>query len=150
MSSIVFQSEEELDFSVSKESHIKDWIKKIIRKEGKTCGQLYYFFCGDEHLLNINKEFLNHDTYTDIITFDYSEKKAISGEIFISIDRVRENAGKYKVTFEKELLRTVIHGVLHLCGYGDKKPTDRKKMRAKEDEALVLYSQKGKISAKRS
>ena len=150
MPSIVFQSEEELDFSVSKESSIKDWIKKIILKEGKSCGQLYYFFCSDEHLLNINKEFLNHDTYTDIITFDYSEKKAISGEIFISIDRVRENAGKYKVTFEKELLRTVIHGVLHLCGYGDKKPTDKKKMRAKEDEALVLYSQKGKISAKRS
>jgi probable rRNA maturation factor len=150
VSSVVFQSEEELDFSVSKESNIKDWIKKIIRKEGKTCGQLYYFFCDDEHLLNINKEFLNHDTYTDIITFDYSEKKAIAGEIFISIDRVRENAGKYKVTFEKELLRTVIHGVLHLCGYGDKKPADKKKMRAKEDEALELYSQRTKTRAKRS
>jgi probable rRNA maturation factor len=150
VSSIVFQSEEDLDFSVSKETHIKDWIKKIMRKEGKTCGDLYYFFCGDEHLLNINKEFLNHDTYTDIITFDYSEKKALSGEIFISIDRVQENAGKYKVTFEKELLRIMIHGVLHLCGYGDKKPVDKKKMRAKEDEALAQFSYWGKVPSKRS
>jgi probable rRNA maturation factor len=148
--SIVFQSEEEFDFSVSKESHIKDWIKRIAQKEGKICGDLFYFFCGDEHLLNINKEFLSHDYYTDIITFDYSEKKTISGEIFISIDRVRENSGKFKQSFEKELLRIMIHGVLHLCGYGDKKAADKKKMRMKEDEALELFSNWDKLSHKRS
>jgi len=144
--SILFQSEEELDFSVGGENKIKDWIKKVVRAEGKTCGQLYYFFCTDDHLLNINKEFLNHNTYTDIVTFDYSEKKAVSGEIFISIERVHENAKKFKQPFERELLRTVIHGVLHLCGYGDKKPADKKKMRAKEDEALSQFIDWKKIA----
>lgn len=135
---IIFQSEEDLSFSIGEEKRIKDWIKKVIRREGKTCGQLFYFFCTDEHLLNINKEFLNHKTYTDIITFDYTEGKALSSEIFISIERVKENAKKYKTTFNHELERTMIHGVLHLCGYGDKKPDDKKLMRQKEDEALLL------------
>ncbi len=136
---IIFQSEEDFDFSLKEEKKIKTWIKKIIKQEGKTCGQLYYFFCSDEHLLNINKEFLNHKTYTDIITFDYSEKKTISGEIFISIDRVKENARKYKKTFADELRRIIIHGVLHLCGYSDKSAAAKKTMRKKEDEALLLF-----------
>jgi len=149
---IIFQSEEDLDFSVGEEKKVKDWIKKIIRNEGKTCGQLFYFFCTDEHLLNINKEFLNHKTYTDIITFDYVEGKAISGEIFISIDRVKENAKKYKQSFPHELARIMIHGVLHLCGYGDKKPADKKLMSQKEDEALLhlAKSRKPAVKAKRS
>ena len=136
---IIFQSEEDFDFSSKEEKKVKTWIKKIIRKEGKTCGQLYYFFCSDEHLLNINTEFLNHKTYTDIITFDYSEKETISGEIFISIDRVKENAGKYKKTFADELRRIIIHGVFHLCSYSDKSAAAKKIMRKKEDEALVLF-----------
>ncbi len=119
-----------------------------MKAEGKTCGQLYYFFCTDEHLLNINKEFLNHTTYTDIITFDYSEKKTVSGEIFISIERVHENAKKFKQPFSHELMRTVIHGVFHLCGYGDKTPADKKKMRAKEDEALRAFKDWSKIAPK--
>ncbi|MGP8216826.1 MAG: rRNA maturation RNase YbeY [Bacteroidia bacterium] len=143
--SIIFQSEEELDFPVGEEKQLKEWIKKIIHKEGKTCGQLYYFFCTDEHLLNINKEFLNHKTYTDIITFDYSEDKTLSGEIFISIERVRENAKRYREPFQKELARIMIHGVLHLCGYGDKSAVEKKKMRGKENEALGYF--KGKESA---
>ena len=145
---IIFQSEEELDFSVGEEKKIKDWIKKVIRNEEKKCGQLYYFFCTDDHLLNINKEFLNHKTYTDIITFDYSEGKTISGEIFVSIDRVKENAKKYKAAFQHELARIMIHGVLHLCGYGDKKPAAKKAMTLKENEALNLLSFKKKASAK--
>jgi probable rRNA maturation factor len=136
---IIFQSEEELNFSVGEEKKIKDWIQKVLRKEKKACGPLFYFFCTDEHLLNINKEFLNHKTYTDIITFDYTEGDAISGEIFISIDRVKENAKKFKEPFSRELARIIIHGVLHLCGYGDKKPADKKIMRKKEDEALKLF-----------
>jgi len=145
---IIFQSEEDLDFALGEEKKIKDWIKKIIRKEGKACGQLFYFFCTDEHLLNINKEFLNHKTYTDIITFDYVEGKAISGEIFISIDRVKENAKKYKQPFPHELARIMIHGVLHLCGYGDKKPADKKLMRQKEEEALLSLKKQKKASPK--
>ena len=145
---IIFQSEEDLDFSLGEEKKIKDWIKKIIRKEGKTCGALFYFFCTDEHLLNINKEFLNHKTLTDIITFDYSEKKIVSGEIFISIDRVKENAKKYKQSFPHELARIMIHGVLHLCGYGDKKPADKKLMRQKEDEALGFFKEQKKPAKK--
>jgi probable rRNA maturation factor len=136
---IIFQSEEESEFSIAEEKKVKSWIKKVFRQERMTCGQLYYFFCTDEHLLNINKEFLNHKTYTDIITFDYSEKKTVSGEIFISIDRVRENAKKYKQPFHEELKRIVIHGVLHLCGYKDKSAKDKKVMRNKEDAALELY-----------
>jgi probable rRNA maturation factor len=139
---IIFQSEEELNFSVGEEKKIKDWIKKVLLKEKKACGPLFYFFCTDEHLLNINKEFLNHKTYTDIITFDYTEGDAISGEIFISIDRVKENAKKFKEPFQRELARIIIHGVLHLCGYGDKKPADKKIMRKKEDEALSHFGQK--------
>jgi rRNA maturation RNase YbeY len=139
LTEIIFQSEEELDFSLQEEKKVKTWIKKIVKQENKACGQLYYFFCSDEHLLNINKEFLNHTTYTDIITFDYSEKKTISGEIFISIDRVKENAKKYKKPFSDELRRIIIHGVLHLCGYSDKSVASKKAMRKKEDEALILF-----------
>lgn len=136
---IIFQSEEELDFSIKEEKKTKDWIKKIIKQEGKTCGQLFYFLCTDEHLLNINKEFLNHNTLTDIITFDYTEKKTISGEIFVSIDRVKDNAEKFKEPFPKELRRIIIHGVLHLCGYSDKSVSAKKIMRKKEDEALSHF-----------
>ena len=136
---IIFQCEEELEVTLYEEKKLKSWIKKIIHNEGHSCGQLFYFLCSDEHLLNINKEFLNHDTYTDIITFDYSEKKAISGEIFISVDRVRENARKFKQPFPEELRRIIIHGVLHLCGYKDKTAKDKKVMRSKEDEALQLF-----------
>lgn len=148
---IIFQSEEELDFSIAEEKKIKNWIKKVIKREGKSCGQLFYFFCTDEHLLNVNKEFLNHNTYTDIITFDYTEKKTVSGEIFISIDRVKENAAKFKAPFRQELARIMIHGVLHLCGYGDKKPADKKLMTKKEDEALqLLPAEKAKAKRQRS
>jgi len=136
---IIFQSEEDLNFSIKEEKKTKDWIKKIIKQEGKTCGQLFYFLCTDEHLLNINKEFLNHNTLTDIITFDYTEKKTISGEIFVSIDRVKENAKKFKEPFPQELRRIIIHGVLHLCGYGDKSVAAKKIMRKKEDEALSHF-----------
>ena len=136
---IRFQKEENLDFSFKeKESTIK-WILKVIRKEGKKSGDLLYFFCTDHYLLEVNKKFLGHNTYTDIITFDYSTAEKISGEIYISIDRVKENAKNYKQPFNKELKRVLIHGVLHLCGYPDKTESQKTKMRAKEAYALSLF-----------
>lgn len=139
LSPIHFQKEDGLNFSFKRKEAIGKWIKTIVRKEGKKCGQLLYFFCSDDYLLNINRNFLKHDTYTDIVTFDYSEPGSISGEIYISIERVKENAAKFKEPFDKELLRTIIHGVLHLCGYKDKTPVAKKQMRAKENEALKLF-----------
>ncbi len=136
-SAITFRVES-LDFTLEKENKVKNWIRKIAKQEGKKTGTISYVFCSDDYLLAINKQFLNHDFYTDIITFDYSEKLKIEGELFISIDRVKDNAKTFKQPFEKELMRTIIHGVLHLCGYKDKSPADEKKMRLKENEALKL------------
>ncbi len=136
---IRFQKEENLKFSLRDKNHIVGWIQKIVRKEGKQCGDLLYFFCTDKHLLKINKEFLDHDTYTDIITFDYSAGKKISGEIYISVERVKENAAIYEQAFNDELKRTIIHGILHLCGYSDKTELQKKEMRRKETYALGLY-----------
>jgi probable rRNA maturation factor len=135
-SGISFRVDDNLDFSLEKETKVKSWIKKVLQQEGKTAGNISYLFCTDDSLLAINRQFLKHDFYTDIITFDYSSEEKIEGEIFISIDRVKENAHTFKQPFQKELMRTIIHGVLHLCGYKDKSPADKKKMRAKEDEAI--------------
>lgn len=135
---ITFRLQENLDFSLSQQTHIKNWIKKILQKEGKKAGNISYFFCTDKYLLNINRQFLKHDFYTDIITFDYSEKEKAEGEIFISVERVKENAQLFKQPFQKELMRTIIHGVLHICGYKDKTTRAEKIMRAKEDEALAM------------
>jgi len=137
-SGIIFRVEENLNFSLEKEKAVKNRIKKVLKQEAKTAGNISFLFCTDEYLLKINRQFLKHDFYTDIITFDYSEGKKIEGEIFISIERVKENALTFKQPFQKELLRTIIHGILHLCGYKDKTPADKKRMRAKEDEALRL------------
>ncbi len=137
-SGITFKVEENLGFSLKEKASIKNWISKILKQEGKTPGSISYFFCTDEYLLHINRQFLQHDFYTDIITFDYSEKTKVEGEIFISIDRVKENAHSFKQPFERELMRTIIHGILHLCGYTDKTAANKKTMRAKEDAAIKL------------
>lgn len=139
VSGITFRVEANLDFSLEKEAKLISWIKSVLKQEGRTVGNISYLFCTDEYLLNINRQFLSHDFYTDIITFDYSEKNKIEGEIFISVERVKENAKTFKQPFQKELMRTIIHGVLHLCGYKDKNPSDKKRMRLKEDEALSYY-----------
>lgn len=102
--------------------------------------KLNYIFCSDDYLLEINKQFLNHDTYTDIVTFDLSETEHdLTGEIYVSTDRVRENAGKFGVGYENELHRVIFHGALHLCGFGDKKPADKQEMRRQEDLCLSAY-----------
>jgi len=123
-------------FKLKNPAKIKAWIKKIILSEKKICGNLSFVFMSDKELLKINKQFLNHDTYTDIITFDYTEDKKINGEIMISVERVEENSEKLDTRFDEELRRVMIHGVLHLCGYKDKSKADKKLMREKENAAL--------------
>lgn len=114
----------------------EEWLSQVSETEKKNLGDITLIFCSDEYLLNVNKEHLDHDYYTDIITFDYSEDDFVSGDLFISIDRVLENAEINNVSFLNELNRVVVHGVLHLCGYKDKTEEEEKLMRLKEDEAL--------------
>ena len=118
----------------------KIWLQQVIRKEGKVPGDISYIFCNDDYMLERNVEFLNHDTYTDIITFDECIGDVVSGSILISADRVEENAAKFGKTFENELLRVVVHGTLHLCGYKDKTDEEAKTMRRKEDDSLAMLN----------
>lgn len=115
---------------------INRWIKAIAAEHGKKTGEIAYIFCNDDRILEVNKQYLQHDYYTDIITFDYSEGFMISGDIFISIDTVKSNANEFGVTFEQELLRILIHGILHLCGQDDKTMELREQMTQKENRAL--------------
>lgn len=129
----------ETDFILDNEEVFSDWISNVISSEDKLLGELNYIFCDDEYLHKINVEYLNHDTLTDIISFDYSEGNLVQGDIFISIERVRENASDFKVSFNEELLRVMIHGVLHYCGYKDKSDKDEELMRSKENEKIALF-----------
>ncbi|WP_343486881.1 rRNA maturation RNase YbeY [Allomuricauda sp. d1] len=129
----------EVDFRLNDEKKFSDWISRIFKKENSSFETLAYIFCDDEYLADINYQYLNHNTFTDIITFDYSKEGMISGDIFISVDRVRENANSYEVLFENELQRVMSHGVLHLLGYKDKTEADRIIMRKKEDEMMTLF-----------
>ena len=115
-----------------------DWINRVIISEGFSVGQIDYIFCSDEYLLELNKEYLNHDTFTDIITFDYTDGKIISGDIFISTDRVEDNARKFDVELN-ELRRVMSHGILHLAGFGDKSIEEKKIMREKEEEKIKMF-----------
>lgn len=138
MASINFFSEE-ISFSLDHPRKTSSWIKSMIKKEKRQLKEINYIFCTDSFLLNLNQGFLNHNTLTDIITFDNSENKAVlEGEIYISIDRVKENASKFKSEFKDELDRIIIHGVLHLLGYKDKKASDKGQMRKKEEACLSL------------
>lgn len=116
------------------------WLKTIIRNENKKSGEINYIFCDDEYLLQINRDFLQHDYYTDIITFDYVKGKTISGDIFVSLPRISDNASTRSKNFEDELHRVLAHGILHLCGYMDKTEEEEKEMRSKEDFYLALRS----------
>ena len=121
-------------------SELSTWIKDAVNSFGFLVGDLNVIFCSDEHLKEINIKYLNHDYYTDIITFDYSEKNLIGGDLFISTDRIKENSSKNKVKFIVELYRVIIHGVLHLCGFNDKTSAEKKKIREKEDYLLSLIN----------
>lgn len=120
------------------EENIKPWIEKIIITEEKRLGEINYIFCDDEYLLKINQNFLDHDYYTDIITFDQVRGKTISGEIFVSLQRIKDNASLISKNYEEEKKRVIAHGILHLCGYKDKTEEEQKTMRAKEDFYLSL------------
>jgi len=138
---ITFQSEA-IIFSVKEKTRRRSWLEKFAKKEGYRIEELTYVFCSDVYLHEMNMEYLNHDTYTDIITFDNSDLKGskdVEGDIFISIDRVKENARKFSISFEEELNRVMAHGLLHLMGYKDKSTKDKAVMRKKEEEALLLF-----------
>lgn len=115
------------------------WIKAVAESYGKKAGDIAYIFVDDEKILEVNRQYLQHDYYTDIITFDYSEGKTISGDLFISLDTVRTNAQLVNSTYEEELRRVIIHGILHLCGIDDKGPGEREIMEAAENKALALW-----------
>jgi rRNA maturation RNase YbeY len=129
----------ESKFNLVNEEEYTNWIIRVINSENRKLGDLSYVFCSDDYLYQLNKKFLGHSTFTDIISFDYSKEENLSGEIYISIDRVKENAAKYNVTFNSELLRVMAHGVLHLSGYKDKNEQDKELMRVKENEKIEMF-----------
>ena len=130
----------ESDFQLERIEQLSDWISNSITEEKRKEGDIDYIFCSDDYLHKINLDFLDHDTLTDIISFDYSVGKELHGDIYISVDRVMENAAEYNVTFEDEMARVMIHGILHYCGYKDKSESDEKLMRSKEDYYLARRS----------
>ena len=127
----------ETDFKLDNEDQISRWISNTIEEENCNEGEINYIFCSDDYLHKINVEFLNHDTLTDIISFDYSVGKELHGDIYISVDRVKENALEFNTTFADELARVIIHGILHYCGYKDKTEADADLMRSKENYYLL-------------
>lgn len=129
----------ETEFQLSHPTEYTDWIINCVRDCGADVGTVNYIFCSDEYLLNINQEHLNHDFYTDIITFQYEKAPNISGDIYISVDRVRDNAGIFKQEFETELKRVMIHGVLHLLGYNDGTEREKKIMRGRETALMKRF-----------
>jgi len=129
----------ETKFHLSQKRPLKNWLTEIAKQENRKIGDLNIVFYNDKQLLELNKQYLNHDTFTDIITFDYSEKKILHGDICISLERVKENAQKFNCAFEEELRRVMAHGILHLCGYKDKKTDEKLLMKQKEDESLILF-----------
>ena len=130
---------EDIDEFDIKKTDIEKNIEKLVINENRILGDVNYIVCSDNYLLNINREYLNHDYFTDVISFDYCEDNVISGDIFISVDTVSDNAKEYGATFENELERVMIHGVLHFVGYNDKTESDQKTMRAKENQYLSLF-----------
>lgn len=129
----------ETDFELENEAQYEDWISRIIESEGFDEGEINYIFCDDEYLHKINVEYLDHDTLTDIISFDYTVGNLIQGDIFVSVERVQDNAKDFNVSFEEELKRVLSHGVLHYCGYKDKSPEDEAVMRSKEEEKMQMF-----------
>lgn len=131
-----FSEDTELPF-IDK-STVSGWIREVISMHDKIAGEINYIFCSDEKILSVNREFLKHDYFTDIITFDYSEQKILAGDIYISLDTVASNAADLESSYESELNRVIVHGILHLCGFKDKLPDESMQMRKLEDEALNL------------
>ena len=129
----------ETDFTLDNEEAIAAWLTNVITSENKKEGEINYIFCDDEYLHKINVEYLDHDTLTDIISFDYSMGNELHGDIFVSVERVKDNAKDFNVAFDEELKRVLVHGVLHYCGYKDKGEAEELLMRSKEDEKIALF-----------
>ena len=129
----------ETQFGLKNEEDYSDWIDRVVASESHRTGELSFVFCDDGYLLELNKKYLNHDTLTDIITFDYRQGKIVAGDVFISIERVQENAKDFGLPLEEELLRVMAHGVLHLMGYNDKSAGEVEVMRRKEEEKIKLF-----------
>jgi len=137
---ILYQTEGVKEPSIKKRA-VTAWINKIAAMYDKKVGDIAYIFCSDEKILEVNKKYLKHDYYTDIITFDYTEGDVISGDIFVSLDTVKSNSDKFMTGYDEELRRVIIHGILHLCGIDDKSIEDSKYMTKSENEALALYNE---------
>ena len=132
---------EDISYKLTQKQVTRQWLKQQAEREGYAIGELNYIFCSDEHVLQVNRDYLQHDYYTDIITFDQSEDEGkIEGDIFVSVERVADNATQMGVSAEQEMRRVLAHGLLHLCGYGDKTDDEAAVMRAKEDEWLANLS----------
>ena len=129
----------ENEFNLENEEDFANWLSSVIVSENKKEGEINYIFCDDDYLHKINVEYLDHDTLTDIISFDYTMGNEISGDIFVSVERVQDNAIDFKVSFEEELKRVLVHGLLHYCGYKDKSEEDVLLMRSKEDEKIAMF-----------
>lgn len=137
---IYYQSEDIKMPKIAKRK-VSAWVKEVAKRHGYKVGDISYIFCSDEKILEVNRQYLQHDYYTDIITFDYTEESVISGDLFISLDTVRTNAEQFNVSYESEFYRVVIHGILHLCGINDKGPGEREVMEAHENESLALWNE---------
>ena len=135
---MIRQFSEDIDFKLKGVLAIKKWLKGTLENEGFTLGEINYIFCSDNYILKINKDYLNHNYFTDIITFNYNEGKKVNADIFISIDTVKSNANSRKIDFDNELHRVMVHGILHLVGYNDKTSTQQIEMTSKEDYYLNL------------
>ena len=132
----------EIEFSLDDESRVRQWIKSTIEAEERQLREISVIFCDDNYLLSLNQKYLSHDTLTDILTFNRSKDKQIAGDIYISVDRIQENAMIFQASFREELCRVLIHGILHLIGFTDKSEENKKIMRSKEDEYLLLLSKR--------
>lgn len=135
MVEVYFEDVEKFDLDID---HIQSWLESVAQKEGFEVGEVSMILCSDEYLLEMNRKHLDHDYYTDIITFDYTSEQTVSGDLFISVDRVKDNASTHSEMFHVELLRVMVHGVLHLMGYKDKTENEQEEMRTKENSALSL------------
>jgi rRNA maturation RNase YbeY len=127
------------NYSIKEETKYTEWFNKIITSESKSAGDLVFILTDDEEILKVNQDYLSHDYFTDIITFEYNTNDEVSGDVFISLDRIEENAKTYKVTFEEELRRVMVHGVLHLLGYNDKTEKEKAEMRSLENQNLKMF-----------
>ncbi len=135
---MITYNSENITFPKIKRRETTAWIKRVAAAHGKKVGEIGYLFCDDEKILEVNREFLQHDYYTDIITFDYCEDNILNGDLVISLDTIRTNAEQQGTTYEEELHRVIIHGILHLCGINDKGPGEREIMEAEENKALAM------------